>query len=58
MCHLAAAQSLFDQHSRDVADRPEWIKRRDVVVGARRIISKKLREDWYRERHGRGLEEK
>ena len=35
-----------------------WIKRREVVVGARRIRSEKLREDWYRERYARSLEGK
>ena len=29
-----------------------------MVVGARRIRSEKLREDWYRERYARSLEGK
>ena len=33
-----------------------WIKRREVVVGARRIRSEKLREYQYRERYARSLE--
>ena len=33
-----------------------WIKRREVVVGARRIKSKKLREHQYREGYARSLE--
>ena len=33
-----------------------WIKRKEVVVGARRIRSEKLREDQYREGYGRSLE--
>ena len=33
-----------------------WIKRREVVVGARRITSKKLREDRYREGYAWSLE--
>ena len=35
-----------------------WIKRREVVVGARRIRSEKLREDRYREGYTRSLEGK
>ena len=35
-----------------------WIKRREVVVGARRIRSEKLREDWYREKFAQSLEGK
>ena len=35
-----------------------WIKRREVVVGARRITSKKLKEHQYREGYARSLEEK
>ena len=35
-----------------------WIKRREVVVGARKIRSEKLREDWYREEYTRSLEGK
>ena len=35
-----------------------WIKRREVVVGARRIRSKKLREHQYREGNARSLERK
>ena len=35
-----------------------WIKRREVVVGARRIRSEKLREHQYREGYGRSLEGK
>ena len=33
-----------------------WIMRREVVVGARRIRSEKLREDRYREGYARSLE--
>ena len=33
-----------------------WIKRREVVAGARRMRSEKLREDWYREGYSRSLE--
>ena len=36
----------------------EWIKRREVVVGARRIRSEKLREHQYKERYARSLEGK
>ena len=32
-----------------------WIKRREVVVGARRIRSEKLREHRYREGYARSL---
>ena len=32
-----------------------WIKKREVVVGARRIRSEKLREGWYREGYARSL---
>ena len=35
-----------------------WIKRREVVVGARRIRSKKLREYQYREGFAKSLEGK
>ena len=35
-----------------------WIKRREVVVGARRIRSEKLREHQYREGSARSLEGK
>ena len=35
-----------------------WIKRREVVVGSRRIRSKKLREHQYREGYARPLEVK
>ena len=35
-----------------------WIKRREVVVGARKIRSEKLREHRYRERYARSLEGK
>ena len=35
-----------------------WIKRRKVVVGARRFRSEKLKEHQYRERSARFLEEK
>ena len=35
-----------------------WIKRRVVVVGARRIRSEKLREYHFRERYARSLEGK
>ena len=35
-----------------------WIKRREVVVGDRRIRSKKLREHQYREGYTRSLEGK
>ena len=35
-----------------------WIKRREVVVGARRIRSDILREDRYREGYVRHFEEK
>ena len=35
-----------------------WIKRREVVVGARRIRSKKLMEHQYREGYARSLEKK
>ena len=35
-----------------------WIKRREVVIGARRIRSKKLREHQYREGYARTLEGK
>ena len=35
-----------------------WIKRREVVVGSRRITSEKLRKDRYREGYARSLEEK
>ena len=35
-----------------------WIKGREVVVGARRIRSEKLRENWYREKYARSLEGK
>ena len=35
-----------------------WIKRREVVVEARMIRSKKLREHQYREGYARSLEEK
>ena len=35
-----------------------WIKRREVVVGALRIRSEKLRENQYRERYARSLEGK
>ena len=35
-----------------------WIKRREVVVGARRIRSEELREHQYREGYGRSLEGK
>ena len=35
-----------------------WINKREVVVGARRIRSKKLREYQYRERYARSLEGK
>ena len=35
-----------------------WIKRREVVAGARRIRSEKLRERQYRERYTRSLEGK
>ena len=33
-----------------------WIKRREVVLGARRIRSEKQREDLYREGYARSLE--
>ena len=33
-----------------------WIKRREVVVGAKRIRSEKLREHQYREGYSRSLE--
>ena len=35
-----------------------WIKRREVMVGARRIKSEKLREDRHREGYGRSHEGK
>ena len=35
-----------------------WIKRREVMVGARKVRSKKLREHWYREGYARSLEGK
>ena len=35
-----------------------WIKRREVVVGARRIRSQKLKEYQYREGYARSLEGK
>ena len=35
-----------------------WIKKREVVVGARRIRSEKLREHQYREGYARSLEGK
>ena len=35
-----------------------WIKRTEVVIGARRIRSEKLREYWYREGYARSLKEK
>ena len=35
-----------------------WIKRRGVVLGARRIRSEKLREHQYREEYARSLEGK
>ena len=35
-----------------------WIKRREVVIVARRIRSKKLREHQHRERYARSLEGK
>ena len=35
-----------------------WIKRREVVVGARRIRSEKLREHQYRGGYARSLEGK
>ena len=35
-----------------------WIKRREVVVGGRRITNTKLREHQYREGYARSLEEK
>ena len=35
-----------------------WIKRREVVVGARRIRSEKLKEHQYREGYVRSLERK
>ena len=35
-----------------------WIKRREILVGARRIRSEKLREHQYKERHARSLEGK
>ena len=35
-----------------------WIKRREVVVGARKIRSEKLREHQYREGYARSLEGK
>ena len=35
-----------------------WIKRREVVIGVRRIRSKKLREYQYREGYARSLEGK
>ena len=35
-----------------------WIKRREGLVGARRIRSEKLREDWYREGYARSHEGK
>ena len=35
-----------------------WIKRREVLVGARRIRSKKLREHQYRKGYARSLEGK
>ena len=35
-----------------------WIKRREVVVGARRIRSEKLREHQYREGYAKSLEGK
>ena len=35
-----------------------WIKRREVVVGARRTRSEKLREHQYRKRYARSLEGK
>ena len=34
-----------------------WIKRREVVVAARRIISKELREHQYRKGYARSLKE-
>ena len=33
-----------------------WVKKREVVVGARRIRSEKLREYQYREGYARSLE--
>ena len=35
-----------------------WLTRREVVGGARRVISEKLREDRYREGYTRSLEGK
>ena len=35
-----------------------WIKRREVMVGARRIRSEKLREHQYREGYAKSLEGK
>ena len=35
-----------------------WIKRSEVVAGAKRIKSEKLRDQEYRERYARSLEEK
>ena len=35
-----------------------WIKKREVVIGARRIRSEKLRERQHREGYARSLEEK
>ena len=35
-----------------------WLKRREVVVGARRIRSEKLMEHQYGERYARSLERK
>ena len=35
-----------------------WIKRRKVVVGARRIRSEKLMVDWYKEGYARSLDGK
>ena len=35
-----------------------WIKRREVVVGAKRIRNEKLREHQYREEYTRSLEGK
>ena len=35
-----------------------WIKRREVVVGARKIRNEKLREHQYREGYARSLEGK
>ena len=36
----------------------EWKKRREVVVGVRRIRSEELREHQYRERYAKSLEGK